>query len=105
MRQPSISQWMRSFNYGRPISNWPAMTAARYFRPLVGGMTLLLLALHLVYLFLSSLPVPIPLVVLLAASMAAYLIYLVVRGRMRDRWSRRYRPGWASGFCPSRPVR
>lgn len=90
MRQKSISRWMRSFNYGRPIQNWRATVAARYFRPLVGAMTLLLLALHSVYLLFSRPSIPIPLLISLAASFVAYLTYLAVRAWMPRRWERRY---------------
>jgi len=85
-----MSRWMSSFYYGRPIASRPARTAAGHFRIVVGVLVLSLLALHLIYLLFLSPIVSWPLVGLLLASMAFYLVYVVVRMHIPAMWEARY---------------
>lgn len=90
MKKRSMGDWMKSFYYGRPIASRPARTAAGHFRTVVGVLVLSLLALHLIYLLFLSPIVSWPLVGLLLASMAFYLVYVVVRMQIPAMWETRY---------------
>lgn len=90
MRRRSISNWMYSFNYGRPIASRPARTAARHFRTIVGLLVLLVLVLHLAYLVLLADNRPPPLIGLLIIAMALYAIYVLIRKRIAVMWEKQY---------------
>jgi len=89
MEKWSISNWMKSFYYGRPIASRLARTAAGHYRIIVGVLVVSLFVLHLIYLFLSP-SVSWPLVKLLVISIVFYSAYVVARMRIPARWESRY---------------
>ena len=75
MTERSIGDWMRSFYYGRPISSRPARTAAQYYRIIIHVFVIVLLMLHLVYLFVLPPERPGVLIALVGAAIILYLLY------------------------------
>jgi len=90
MQKQSISNWMKSFYYGRPITSRPARTTAGHYRTIVGVLVVSLIALHLGYLLLLSPTMSWSLVGLLVVSIVFYLAYVMVRMRMPTLWETRY---------------